>query len=73
MRHLTIRLTSPNGNGNTVAYLNLTDSFCRATTGKYKDDIEVEDITAMNDGDFLSYIRRCKMEIEPKNVTADTY
>jgi hypothetical protein len=54
MENVEIALKSDNGN--TVGYINLTNSFTKAVLGKSANNVTFEEVTSINNGDFLSYL-----------------
>ena len=50
--------------GNTVAFINLSDQFLRAVTGKGKKSVTFEDVSAINKGNVIAYLRGLDMSIE---------
>lgn len=50
--------------GNTVAFINFTDQFVKAVTGKSSNQATLEDILAINKGKVIDYITSLTIEIE---------
>ncbi len=70
-----ISLKSPNGN--TVAFVNLTSQFLKAVVGKTKQEVSVEDINSINNGDLVAYLASLTVaveSVEPQEViSAEEY
>ena len=62
IRDFKLSLKSPNGN--TVAYVFLSNAFSKSVTGKSNSDVCYEDISAINNGDIISYLKGLDIEVE---------
>ena len=56
-------------NGNTIAFVNLTEAFLKAVTGKTKKTVTVDDIQSINNGHFMTYLMKQTFMLEEVTPT----
>ena len=62
------KITIKSPQGNTVGFINLTDSFERATTGKDPRSVTTHDIAGINQGKILEYLSKSVMLLEDVHI-----
>ena len=58
------KISFKSANGNTIAFVNLSEHFIKAMTGKTKKTVTLEDVMAINDNDLLGFIMKAELVIE---------
>jgi len=66
------KITLRSANGNDVAYINLHSQFLKTAIDKQPEYITLADVLAINNGDLISYLKSCTIEVEATQSQSNT-
>lgn len=71
------KISIKSDNGNTIAFVNLTDQFIKAVTGKTKKDVTFDDISKISNGQLMEFLLKNAFVLEPvepeETITAEEF